>query len=69
MDFLKKLEYILSGSSSVGIRLSIKGGILGLKASLFLRRIGIGDTKFDELFGDEIGLLIRFEERGENFAS
>ena len=60
---------MLSGSSSIGIELLINGGSLGLIASTFLSLIGIGDIKFDELFGDEMGLLTRFKGGDENFDS
>ena len=69
LDNLKTFEYILSGSSSIGVELLINGGSLGLIVSTFLSLIGIGDIKFDELFGDEIGLLTRFKDRDENFDS
>ena len=69
LDSLKTFEYILSESSSIGVELLINGGSLGLIASTFLSLIGIGDIKFDELFGDEIGLLTRFRGSDENFDS
>ena len=60
---------MLSGSSSIVIEVLINGGNLGLIASTFLSLIGIGDIKFDEPFGDEMGLLTRFKGRDENFGS
>ena len=60
---------MLSVSSSIAIELLINGGILGLIASTFLSLIGIGDIKFDELLGEEVGLLIRFKDKDESFDS